>query len=110
MDRRQNIAGTVKGNEFSGDLRRGTSCLTIKSAESKKLGTTIASPCKNTEEQVVSTSCVDGTCLMTDGEDGIEKRKKASMSMAIDMVLLIKKLMNQRALRGSRSGSKEVKC
>ena len=49
----------------------------IKQVENKKLGITIASPCKNIEEQVVSISYVDDTDLMTDGEDDIEKMQES---------------------------------
>ena len=71
-----NMAGTNQGNNFSGDLCRGASCLIIKHVENKNLGMTIKSPCTNAEEQIVSISCVDDTDIMTDGEDNVENTRK----------------------------------
>ena len=85
------MAGTGNCNTISGDSCRDTSCLIIKHDGNNKLGTTITSPCKKIEDQVVSISYVDDTDLMVDGEDDIEKCKKESMSMIIIVVLLVEK-------------------
>ena len=62
------LAGAGQGNRFSGDARRDTSCLILKSIEDKQFGMNFASKATTEREQVAAVAHADDNDLVTDGE------------------------------------------